>query len=201
MIYEKLVLNEYLKGLYPEDKMIPEITQMWGNYQTDYKPLVEFAKDSSIQFIAANIPRRYASVVYKNGLEALEDLSPEARSYIAPLPIEYDPEVACYKNMLEMSGGHGGENLPKAQAIKDATMAYSIAGYAREGILFLHYNGSYHSDNFEGIVWWINKLKPGLNIKTISTVYQADIEKLNEDNLGRADYIFAIPETMTQTNR
>ena len=38
----QLVINEYLKGLYTDDKMTPEITQLWSNYQTDYKPLVVF---------------------------------------------------------------------------------------------------------------------------------------------------------------
>ena len=80
-------------------------------------------------------------------------------------------------------------------------MMFGEYGIWSDGKLFFHFDGAYHSDNFEGIVWWINKLKPGLNIKTISTVYQKDIEHLNEDNIDRANYIFAIPETMTKTKR
>ena len=101
--------------------------------------------------------------------------------------------------MLGMGGGHGGENLPKAQAIKDATMAYSIAGWAGEGKLFIHYNGTYHSNDFEGILWYLNKYKPGLKILTIASVEQDDIEELGEDNLGKANFILAIPTSMTKT--
>ncbi|MEQ9164868.1 MAG: ChaN family lipoprotein, partial [Fulvivirga sp.] len=74
----QLVLDEYLKGFYAEDKMLPEITQLWSNYKTDYKPLVEFAKEKGLRFIATNIPRRYASMINKKGMEVLKELSPEA---------------------------------------------------------------------------------------------------------------------------
>ncbi|MDC9724091.1 MAG: ChaN family lipoprotein, partial [Urechidicola sp.] len=67
----QLVMDEYLAGMYAEKKMLPEITQMWGNYQTDYKPLVEFAKENNLRFIASNIPRRYASMINKKGMDAL----------------------------------------------------------------------------------------------------------------------------------
>jgi uncharacterized iron-regulated protein len=51
----QLVVNEYVKGLYTDDKMTPEITQLWSNYQTDYRPLVDFAKENNLRFIATNI--------------------------------------------------------------------------------------------------------------------------------------------------
>lgn len=195
----QLILNEYLEGTISE-KSYKKEARLWPNYKTDYAPLVDFAKDSSLKFIATNIPRRYASVVYKNGFEGLENLMPEAKSYIAPLPVEYDPEVDCYKNMLEMSGGHGGENLPKAQAIKDATMAYSIAGYAGDDKLFIHYNGSYHSDNFEGIIWYLNKYKPSLKIVTIASVEQENLDELEEENLNVASFVLVVDKDMTKTH-
>jgi uncharacterized iron-regulated protein len=72
----QLVVNEYVKGLYTDDKMTPEITQLWSNYQTDYRPLVDFAKENNLRFIATNIPRRYASMINKMGIKALKELSP-----------------------------------------------------------------------------------------------------------------------------
>lgn len=199
----QLLVDEYLAGTYADKKFEAE-AKIWNNYKTDYKPVMNFAKDSSLQYIATNIPRRYASVVHKNGFEGLNELSDEAKTFISPdLQELYDKDVTCYANMLKMEGmgGRVNENFPMAQAAKDATMAHFILKNWSEGKLLFHFDGAYHSDNFEGIVWWINKLKPGLNIKTISTVYQKDVEKLNEDNIDRANYIFAIPETMTQTNR
>ena len=195
---DQLILDEYLEGKISK-KSFEKESKIWDNYKTDYSPLVEFAKDSSLMFVATNIPRRYASIVYGKGFEGLENLEPEAKGYIAPLPVEYDAELKGYKAMLEMGGGHGGANLPKAQAIKDATMAYSIAGFAGEGKLFIHYNGTYHSDDFEGILWYLNKYKPGLKIVTIASVEQAGIEELEEENLNVADFILAVPKDMTKT--
>ena len=129
----QLIIDEYFSDIIKESSFEREV-RLWKNYQTDYKPLVSFAKENGLKFVASNIPRRYASVVASGGFEALQKLSPEALKYIAPLPVEYDPELPCYKDMLSMDGAIGGgmenkvnENLPKAQAIKDATMARSIA--------------------------------------------------------------------------
>lgn len=198
----QLILNEYLAGFISARSYKKE-ARLWPNYKTDYAPLVDFAKDSNLVFVATNIPRRYASVVYKKGFEGLDTLSAQAKLYIAPLPIEYDSEVDCYKSMLEGvedMGSHATETLPMAQAIKDATMAYNIAGYLDSGKLFIHYNGSFHSDNFEGILWYLNKYKPGLKIVTIASVEQADINNLNEEYLKRANFLLVIPENMTKTH-
>ena len=196
----QLILNEYIEGKI-SDKSFKKEARLWSNYKTDYAPLVEFAKENQLKFIATNIPRRYASVVYKKGFEGLEDLSAEAKSYIAPLPVEYDPELEGYQAMLEdmKMMAHVNENLPKAQAIKDATMAYSIAEAIEIDKLFIHYNGTYHSNNHEGIIWYLEKYKPGLNIVTIASVEQEEIENLGEENENLADYIVVITKSMTKT--
>lgn len=198
----QMILNEYLTGMISA-KSYKNEARLWSNYKTDYAPIVDFAKDSSLLFIATNIPRRYASVVYKKGFEGLDVLSAEAKLYIAPLPVEYDAEVDCYKSMLEGMkgmGAHVTETLPMAQAIKDATMAYNIAGYLDSGKLFIHYNGTYHSDNFEGILWYLNKYRPGLKIVTIASVEQTDLNNLDEEYLNRANYILVVTEDMTKTH-
>lgn len=196
----QLILDEYLTGKI-SSKNFKDEARLWPNYSTDYKPLVEFAKKNKLPFIATNIPRRYASVVYKKGFEGLDKLDAEAKTYIAPLPIAYDSAVKCYNNMLHMPGmgGHVNENFPKAQAIKDATMAFSIAGYAAKGKLFLHYNGSYHSDNYQSILWHLNKYKPGLKIVTITTVEQANIDTISDETKNLADFILVVPDDMTTT--
>jgi len=196
----QLILNEYLLGQVSKSNFEKE-AKLWPNYKTDYAPLVEFAKDSNLVFIASDIPRRYASIVYNNGFEGLDELTPEAKNYIAPLPVEYDGELKGYKDMLtQMEGmGHSNPNLPKAQAIKDATMAYSIAGAIENGKVFIHYNGTYHSDNFQGIIWYLNIYKPGLKIVTISSVGQKDIEVLDSANINLGNFIIAVPESMTKT--
>lgn len=191
-------LDLYLRGEIKQ-KALDSMARLWKNYPTDYAPLVNFAKENKIVFAADNIPRRYASLVAKGGFAALDTLSAKEKSWIAPLPIAYDPELPGYKNMLAMMGGHGGENLPKAQAIKDATMAYFMLKYYQPGNLFIHFNGSYHSENHEGIVWYLKKAKPELKIATIQVVSQKDVKKILAENKGKADYIICVDEDMTNT--
>lgn len=193
-------LNQYLTNEI-DRKALDTLVHLWNNYSTDYEPLVEFAKANYISVIATNIPRKYASMVFRNGLDSLEDLPDNEKKWIAPLPIKFDIELPGYKNMLTMMEGaaHSGENFPKAQAIKDATMAHSILEYYQSGMTFLHLNGSYHSDNYEGILWYLRQVKPDLNYVTISTVSQKDISKLKKEYLGKADFIICVPETMTKT--
>jgi len=199
----QLLIDEYLSSAYEADKFEAEV-KLWKNYKTDYKPLMEYARKNSLPFIATNIPRRYASMVSKKGLEVLDSLSPQAKEYIAPLPLFYDPEVKCYKDMMDMHGvqGMGGkpnENMPKAQAIKDATMAHIILKNLKPGQLFIHYNGSYHSDNYLGIIYYLRLYKPDIRVATITTVLQDDIEALLPENSAVADFIVVIPGNMTRT--
>jgi uncharacterized iron-regulated protein len=203
----QLIIDEYFADIIKESSMESEV-RLWKNYATDYKPLLNFAKQNGLRFVASNIPRRYASAVSTGGFEALEKVSSEGLRYIAPIPVKYDPELACYKDMLSMGGEIGGkmekkvsENLPKAQAIKDATMAKSIAGNWQPGKIVIHYNGSYHSDRHMGILWYLNLYNPLIKVATITTVLQDDIDKLNEDNKGLADFVLVIPSSMTRTYR
>lgn len=174
--------------------------QFWSNYETDYKPIIENGRAKNIPIIATNIPRKYASMVFRGGFEVLDTLSAQEKNWIAPLPVTYDKNLPGYQKMLDMMpGGHGGENFPKAQAIKDATMAYSILENFKDGQLFIHLNGSYHSDNFEGILWYLKQAKPNLNYLTITTVEQSEIQQLTEEHKGIADFTVCIPATMTKT--
>jgi len=180
-------------------KRLDSTARLWKNYPTDYAPLVELAKTNQLNFTATNIPRKFASLVAKGGFEALDSLSTMQKSWIAPLPILYDSSLPGYKNMVAMMGGHGGSNLPKAQAIKDATMAHFILQSYRPGTLFIHFNGSYHSDFYEGIGWYLQQKRPELKRGTITTVSQKDIKRLEKEHLGRADYIICVDDNMTNT--
>lgn len=191
-------LNLYLQGKI-DDKGLDSTTRLWRNYKTDYAPLVNYAKEKKLAFAASNVPRRYAAMVAKSGFEVLDTIPSAQKAWMAPLPITYDPELPGYKQMKEMLPGHGGDNLPKAQAIKDATMAYFILQYYKAGSLFIHYNGSYHSENYEGILWYLIKQRPELKYATIATVSQKDISKLSAENKHKADFIICVDEEMTTT--
>ena len=98
-----------------------------------------------------------------------------------------------------MMAGHGTANMPKAQASKDATMAYFILKYYVPGSLFIHYNGSFHSENHDGIVWYLEQQRRNLKIFTVTTVSQKDIRNLLSENKHKADFIICVDEDMTTT--
>lgn len=112
---QQILLDEYFAGHISRTSFENE-ARLWTNYKTDYKPLLEFAKEKGIPYAATNIPRRYASMVYGKGLESLDGLSEDAKRWIAPLPIEVDLTLPGYAEISRAAGGHGGENLPKSQA-------------------------------------------------------------------------------------
>jgi hypothetical protein len=190
-------LNSYLQGTINQ-KALDSLARLWNNYKTDYKPLVDFALNKKIPFIATNIPRKYASLVYKKGLQVLDTLPINEKQWIVSLPMKYDGTLSQYQKMRKMMA-HMGENLPIAQAIKDATMAETILRDRREGSLFVHFNGSYHSDFYQGIYWYLQQENPHLQILTITTLTQSDLKKLNKEAYGQADFILVVDEDMTTT--
>ncbi|MFZ6010983.1 MAG: ChaN family lipoprotein [Bacteroidota bacterium] len=196
---DQIVLTEYLQGIIEEKHLLSE-AKVWDNYKNDYKPLIEFAKEKKLDVVATNIPRRYANLVFRKGTDALTHLPAEAKQWIAPMPVEIDLSLPGYKDMMAMSG-HGsnmsGENMAKSQAMKDATMAYFILKNRKD--LFLHFHGSYHSQNYEGIGWYLKKADPKIKIATIHTVEQESVSSLDEKNKDVADFIICVPKDMTKT--
>lgn len=192
-------LNAYLSDKINQSQL-DSMARLWPNYSTDYKPLVDYAKLNNLPFIATNIPRKYASKVYREGgFEALNNLDDLEKNWIAPSPIAFDIELSQYKNMLTMMGDHGSVDMVKAQAIKDATMAYFIHLNLKENQLFYHLNGSYHSDFHQGILWYLKRLNPNLNVKTITTVEQDQLKSMYKDHLNKADFIIVVDSEMTKT--
>jgi len=193
------LVDRYVFDSLPE-KEFQKTARPWPNHKTDYKPLLDFAREKRIPFVATNIPRKFASTVFKGGFEALDTLSALQKSWIAPLPPMYDSTLPCYAEIGKAVGMHGGPNLPKAQAIKDATMAHFIVKNYKAGQIFIHYNGAYHSNNYQSIYWYLKKLNPALKIVIISTAMQPQLESLESENKGLADFIIITPEDMTRTH-
>ncbi len=187
--------NQKEVDLYLKDsidyKTFKKEARLWPNFKTDYKPLLDFAKKNNLPFVASNVPRRYASKVYHGGFKVLDSLPTEEKQWIAPLPIKYDVNLSQYQKMMAMMGGHGGDKLPKAQAVKDATMAYNILKNYKKGSLLIHYNGSFHSNVHQGIIWYIRLTHPDLKIVTITVESHENVKKLDKKHKGKADFIIA----------
>ncbi len=196
-------LNKYLAGKM-DAKTLKDSARLWNNFATDYKPLVDFAKDRKIPFIATNVPRRYASQVSKEGLESLNNLTAQDKTYMARLPVKVTLDTPGYPEMKKMMGDHTEEmkvmNFISAQAIKDATMAESILKNLQPGKTFIHYNGNYHSKEFGGIYWYIKQQKPNLKIAVISVFESEDPElKVPEKDYIPTDFNLVVPADMTKT--
>lgn len=112
---DRLAETEFLKGSRP-----------WPRYQTDYRPLVEFARAKLWPIVAANVPRRLASEVGRRGLAALDALSGADRGLAAS-------ELQCLRDsyyerfVREMSkhpapAGSGDSAVPATGASTDATL-------------------------------------------------------------------------------
>jgi len=78
-------------------------------------------------------------------------------------------------------------------------MAYFTLKNFQPGSLFIHYNGSYHSENHDGIIWHIKQAQPEFKILTITVVSQKDVAKLLAENKNKADFIICVDEDMTNT--
>ena len=191
---DQLNIDEWFAGKMTEKNFETE-AKLWNNYKTDYRPLMQFAKDHQLKFIASNVPRKYASLVSRSGINALDSLSREAKVYLARLPIEIDKTMPGYVAMKDMT--HGGptntEFMVEAQALKDATMAESLFSSISKSLKILHVNGSYHSKDGEGILWYLKREFPELKILNIHSVKQDKLDSLNPDYKNSGEIILVLP--------
>jgi len=188
----QVVLEEYLKDLITEKKFLDD-SRPWNNYKTDYRPLVEFAKQNKLSVIAANAPRRYVNMVSRGGRETLDKLSPEAKRWLAPLPYAQASKQYSKKFTALMGGtsgdNHGVSKILDSQALWDATMAFSISEFLKKqrNALVVHLNGSFHTENRLGTVEQFLKLNPKAKILVVTMRYEDDFTKFDKtkhENLG-----------------
>lgn len=214
----QLLMDEMVLGFIDMDTYV-SASVLWPNFTTDYKPLVVFAQSAGLKFVCTNIPRRYANIVYKKGIEYIDSLSSQAQSYLPNLPIHFNLEEKAYKDMAAsfpsdeqfeamkgkmMSGAPQAmmaskpSNLVKAQAIKDATMAHFIVENWEKGKLFYHFHGEFHSANHSGICYYLKYYNPEITYKTISVNKSEDPLEFDAAQ-SRADFNIVVQGDMTQT--
>ena len=201
---QQALLQAYLQGNLTSEQF-QDTMRHWPNYKTDYAPLVEFAKEKGLSCVASNIQRKYASLLFKKGRAALDTLPEAIKQQIAPLNFAFDTTLSQYQAMKEMGAHMGpgmGWKMVEAQAIKDATMAYFILHnpWRKPQTVHLHFNGAYHSDFHQGIMWYLQQEVAPSKILTISTVSQDNVGNLEKEHLGRADFIICVPSNMTSTH-
>lgn len=185
------VINEYLADLITEKNFIKE-GRAWSNY-SDYRPLIEYAKAHKIDVIAGNAATRYSNAVTKGGLDILRSFPKTSSGFLPPLPID-TVTGRYYDKFLETLGGHnmGPMKIYQTQNLWDATMAWSIAKYAKthKGNKILQLNGRFHSDEKLGTLAKLSAYAPELQILNISSFSDESFEKPDwEKYKNLADYV------------
>jgi len=199
------VLNAYLSGEIMETEFLDK-SHPWPNYQTDYHPLVEFARINGMEILAANVPRKYAAMVSREGWSSIEKLPPEERKLMSADLLILDDEYkqrfyATIQSHPGIKNSSMGSIKPKAlyeaQCLKDDTMAESISKFlqGRPETKLMHINGHFHSDYHLGTVKKLQLKEPDLKIAVISPVIwdQEDKElEFMESEKEKGDYILII---------
>ncbi|HYN85237.1 MAG TPA: ChaN family lipoprotein [Pyrinomonadaceae bacterium] len=168
------VLDEYLAGLISERHFLLS-SRPWGNYETDYRPLVEFARAHKLRVIAANAPARYVSRVARGGAESLRELPEASRAWLPPLPVApASRELAA--NFRRVIGGgadnpaHGSDFLLDAQNLRDAAMAHALAEHLRRDgrALVIHFTGLFHTAGRLGVPEHLARFRPRARVLVVT---------------------------------
>ena len=196
-------LDDYLAGRISEEEMLKR-SRPWPRYATDYRRMVEMARERQWTVVAANVPRRIAAAVSKEGKDAVAGLPEADRSLVAS-------DLQCpldryFNRFVESMGDHPSGNKTaeeqrismeryySAQCVKDETMAESIAAaYGKRSASgpIVHYNGAFHSDFGLGTAERVRRRLPGKKAVVVTMIPVADLDALSPtgDDLTRADYL------------
>jgi uncharacterized iron-regulated protein len=203
------ILDEYLAGLITEPNLIAS-GRAWKNYASDYRPLVEFAKEKKMPVIAANAPRRYVNRVGRLGAASLDQIEAEGRRFLPPLP--YAKASAAYAArfaaIMKEHQGTGGSPLSEsaergleAQSLWDASMAYSIAEFmaAHPGSRILQVNGSFHTSQRLGIVEHLLRYRPQTHVLVVTIVCDTSFPAFDAATMnGEGDFVVVTDPALTR---
>jgi uncharacterized iron-regulated protein len=189
------ILNEYLAGQITENHFMIS-SRPWGNYKTDYRPLVELAKEKKLDVVSANAPRRYVNMVSRGGRDTLNGLSAEAKTWLPPLPFAEASEAYSKKFRALMSGSGeatmGIDNILNSQSLWDASMAYWISESLKKnkGSLVVHLNGGFHTESRLGTVEHLLKYSPQAKVLVVTMRYEKDFKTFDEaKHNGIGDFV------------
>ncbi len=199
------VLDEYSKFGLINVTTYEENSRLWTNYR-DYRPILDYAVENGIPFVATNVPRRYARMVSDFGVEVLDSLPQTAYQWLAPMPLKVDYTEIIYSVIGESFKQMGSapmmkknvQNIVAAQALKDATMAHFIAESMKAGDFFFHFHGELHSAFHSGIGYYLKLYRPSLKICTVSVISEDNPAGYRPEK-PRADFTIVVPSSMTKT--
>lgn len=159
---------------------------------------------SESRVIASNAPRRYVSAYRKQGSFFVGRMTPEQRRLVVvPEDVGLLTDGNYWSNfktaMNSAKVGHSNEPIRevdlvafyRAQLMWDATMADSIVKALDQNYRpVVHVVGRFHSDHEGGLVRYLKRFRPGVEVVTVSLV-DAEPPTFNlwAADMGRADYV------------
>ncbi|URQ95130.1 ChaN family lipoprotein [Vibrio sp. SCSIO 43097] len=164
------VVDAYLRGEIGEQYLMKQ-ANAWPNYESDYRPLVEFAKQKNLPIIAANAPKSIVRCIGRQGLDYINKLDDDQRMFIAQA---INTGSSPYKEKFMASMHHGKpeqtEKQFAAQVTWDETMAESIVSYLDDnpGAQVVHVAGKFHTEQGLGTAASILSRNPSLKVVVIS---------------------------------
>lgn len=191
----QVMIDEYLAGQISENHFMLS-TRPWGNYKTDYRPLVELAKEKKLSVVAANAPRRYVNMVSRGGRDVLNGLSKTAKGWLPPLPFA-DPSPAYSSKFKALMGPSaeaqmGIDKILMSQSLWDASMAYRVAEFLKsnKGGLAVHLNGSFHTESRLGTVEHFLNYRPKSKALVVTMRYEDDFKAFDKaKNTDIGDFV------------
>jgi len=220
------IARDYLSEEIDREKFEKRILRIgWPEWERDYQPIIDVAKENNARVIAANTPWiRYMSLASREGFDRLASLTdaqkrlfayPKQESYpgyrerfwqvmAGRAEGEKPPEPVESEDDGEGGGVHPGltdeqvRNTFRGQLTMDATMADSIVKALNTGSKkVVHLVGQFHSDFEGGTVQELRQRKHGIKILNIS-MQRAEVVALRDEDKGRADIIIYTPERIEE---
>jgi uncharacterized iron-regulated protein len=195
-------LNAYLANEIDEPSFLAN-SRPWPNYRTDYRPLVEFAKENRWPVVGGNIPRRIASLVARRGLIALDSLPAADRLFVAAQnSCPRDDYFTRFDAVMGDMAAHGMRPTPEeratmvsrmyeSQCAKDEAMGEAVANAMTEhNTLVIHANGAFHSDYRLGTVERVRRRAPRTKLIVVTFAPVKDLDAANgREKRKMGDYV------------
>lgn len=175
------VLDDYLAGRLDEPAFLAA-SRPWGNYRTDYRPLIELARAHGLPVVAANAPAALRRRVSSGGRAALEALSPAERGL---LPAEIFPAAPTYWERVDRAtrGHMNFASLPEEQRLfsgqnlwdnsMGAACAEALA--AHPGHAVVHVVGGFHVQYHDGTAAQLRRRAPGARVAVVEVVPESGL--------------------------
>lgn len=185
------LVDDYLAGKIDEAKLLAD-ARPWGNYGTDYRPLVLAARARKLPVVAANLPRPLVMSLASEGKLAWERARKEHPSWVPKTVHPPDPEY--WARVGRVLRGHGpgpgaGPEDPtwSIQNLWDNTMGEAVADALGERSV-LHVVGAFHVQYQGGTLAQTRLRAPKASLASLTVVPVDDLRAV-EARPELADYV------------